>query len=416
ALLCGVTGCALLALSIAGGGLPGVVTMLAGGIVAFVGVLLFGPWLVPALIRLLGRLAGDGPVRRLAAGNAVRNPRRTATTAASLLVGVTLTTAVLTGLASSRTGLDKEMDASHPLDVTLSAVDEPLDPGLADRVALAPGVADVVTLGGTIARLDGEALPLVAVDGQPDVIRGPADLSPSDGTVLLPYELGDRVKRNGDVVVTVGGVETVLKAELGEGWGTAGLVSTATLAAMADPQPVAVWARAVPGTDADDLDGDLAVLAGSTATLEGGYAQRHWVDLQVNVMTGSVVGLLGIAVLIALIGIGNTLGLSVLERSRENALLRAMGLTRQQLRRSMAVEGLLLSVVATVLGTAIGLAFAWVGVQVLLMPVIADVAMTVPVTQLAAVVLVAAVAGLAACVLPARRAARITPAAGLALD
>ena len=68
------------------------------------------------------------------------------------------------------------------------------------------------------------------------------------------------------------------------------------------------------------------------------------------------------------------------------------------------------------LGTAIGLAFAWVGVQVLLMPVIADVAMTVPVTQLAAVVLVAAVAGLAACVLPARRAARITPAAGLALD
>ena len=99
----------------------------------------------------------------------MRNPRRTATTAASLLVGVTLTTAVLTGLASSRTGLDEEMDASHPLDATLTAVDEPLDAGLADRVAAAPGVDEVVSLDGAIATIDGEPLPLVAVDGQPGV-------------------------------------------------------------------------------------------------------------------------------------------------------------------------------------------------------------------------------------------------------
>ncbi len=88
--------------------------MLAGGAPSFVGVLLLGPVLVPALIRLVGRAAGVGPVRRLAAGNAVRNPRRTATTAASLLVGVTLTTAVLTGLASSRTAIDRDMDDELP--------------------------------------------------------------------------------------------------------------------------------------------------------------------------------------------------------------------------------------------------------------------------------------------------------------
>ena len=138
AVLFGATGCALLALALSSGGMAGVVAMLVGGMSAFVGVLLLGPWLVPALVRLAGRLIGDGPVRRLAAGNAVRNPRRTATTAASLLVGVTLTTAVLTGLASSRTGLDEEMDASHPLDATLTAIDEPLDPGLAERVAPRP--------------------------------------------------------------------------------------------------------------------------------------------------------------------------------------------------------------------------------------------------------------------------------------
>ncbi len=417
AVLFGATGCALLALALSSGGMAGVVAMLVGGMSAFVGVLLLGPWLVPALVRLAGRLIGDGPVRRLAAGNAVRNPRRTATTAASLLVGVTLTTAVLTGLASSRTGLDEEMDASHPLDATLTAIDEPLDPGLADRVAAAPGVDEVVSLDGTIAMIDGKPMPLVAVDGQPDAIRGPADLSPADGTILLPYEHSDRVQRDGEVVLTIDGTERVLKAELGEGWGSSGLLSTATLAELTTtPEPVAVWARAVPGTDAEDLDGDLAALAGSTATLEGGYADRRWVNLQVDVMTGAVAGLLGISVMIALIGIGNTLGLSVLERGRENALLRAMGLTRQQLRRAMATEGLLLSLVATLLGTAIGLVFAWVGVQVLLGSVMDDVAMTVPVAQLGAVVLVAAVAGLGACVLPARRAARITPAAGLALD
>ena len=93
-----------------------------------------------------------------------------------------------------------------------------------------------------------------------------------------------------------------------------------------------------------------------------------------------------------------------------------MGLTRRQLRRSMAAEGLLLSAVATLLGTAIGLVFAWVGVQVMVAGVVDDVRMTVPVWQVGAVALVSALAGLAACVLPARKAARVTPAAGLAMD
>lgn len=404
-------GCGALAVSVTSGAIA---LMLAGGMVAFVGVLLLGPWLIPALVRLAGRLAGDGPVRRLAAGNAVRNPRRTATTAASLLVGVTLTTAVLTGLASSRTQLDTEMDRDHPIDFTLSATEAPLDAGLGERVADVAGVDEAVALDGTF---DDEGVPVAAIEGRPGVIRGPSDLSPADGTVLLPYEQADRVRRDGTVVLTIDGVKHELKAESRGGFGELALVSESTLAQLTDaPEPVAVWVRAVPGTDAEDLDGDLAALAGTAATLDGGYANRQWVDLQVNIMTGAVVGLLGISVVIALIGIGNTLGLSVLERSRENALLRAMGLTRQQLRRAMAAEGLLLSLVASVMGTAIGLVFAWVGVQVLLGPIMDEPAMTVPVAQLAAVTVVAAVAGLAACVVPARRAARITPAAGLALD
>ena len=416
------SGCGLLALSLQDHTL---LVMLAGGMFSFIGVLLLGPWLIPALVLGASRLFGSGPVRRLAAGNAVRNPRRTATTAASLLIGVTLTTAVLTGVASSRTGLDQEMDASHPLDATLTAVSKPLDAGLADRASAAPGVDRTSRLKGVFASIAGESLPILGVGATSGVVRGPDDLTPRDGTLALSYDVlaelppaqANRLRNAGQVTISIDGRPHELALEFGEGWGRAGLVSVGTLAELTtEPQPMAVWVRASSGTDAEDLDGDLAALAGKAATLEGGYSDRAWVDLQVNVMTGAVVGLLGIAVVIALIGIGNTLGLSVLERGRENALLRAMGLTRRQLRRAMAAEGLLLSMVATLLGTAIGLGFAWVGVQVLLAPIAADTGLTIPGWQLSGVVVVAAVAGLAACVLPAKRAARVSPAAGLALD
>lgn len=416
-------GTALLALAVATHTLP---PMLAGGMSAFVGVLLLGPVLVPALIRVVGSLAGRGPVRRLATGNAVRNPRRTATTAASLLVGVTLTTAVLTGLASSRTGLDAEMDRDYPLDVTVTAGDSPLTAEQAATARALPGVAAVDELPGTTATIGDVEVPLLGVGERPATVRGPSDVSPRDGVVLLPSDVidelptrqADRVWDTRRVSVTVAGRERTLDVRPVSGWGRAGIVSPATLAALTpDAAPTALWVRAEPGADAADLRGDLSALAGAAgAEIDGGYDQRAYVDLQVDILTGAVVGLLAVAIVIALVGIGNTLGLSVLERARENALLRAMGLTRRQLRRAMALEGLLLAVVATGIGVAVGVAFAWVGVQVMLAGAIESVGMTVPVGQLAVVVAVAALAGLGACVLPARRAARVTPAAGLALD
>ena len=119
-----------LGLVVAGAGLLGlailshlVPVMIAGGAAMFTGLLLLGPVLMPALVRFGGLALRPvlGMAGRLAAANAVRNPRRTAATTASLLVGVTLTTAVLTGLASSRVAVDAEMDRSHPLDATLTA-------------------------------------------------------------------------------------------------------------------------------------------------------------------------------------------------------------------------------------------------------------------------------------------------------
>ena len=130
------------------------------------------------------------------------------------------------------------------------------------------------------------------------------------------------------------------------------------------------------------------------------------------------IGLLGVSVLIALVGVGNTLSLSVLERTRENALLRAMGLSRRQLRRMLAVESLLMALVAAGLGIVLGLIYGWTGTSALMggQTVEGGVEYAVPGTLLVVIAAVAAVAGLLASVLPARRAAKVAPAGALATE
>jgi putative ABC transport system permease protein len=196
------------------------------------------------------------------------------------------------------------------------------------------------------------------------------------------------------------------------------VVAPETLARLgAAPEVWAVWVKAVEGADTDDLSGDLsAVGVPLDAEVTAELAKRDYVLLQLDIVLIAALALLGIAVVIALVGIGNTLGLSVLERAREHALLRALGLTRRGLRAMLAAESVVLALVATVLGTVVGVAFGWVGVHVLVGSVVDQVQVVVPFGQLLAVVLVAAAAGLLACLMPARRAARVTPAAGLSSD
>lgn len=408
-----LVGVALLALAISS---HSVVPMLAGGMVAFTGVLVLGPVIVPALLRVAGG-AVRGTTARLATGNTVRNPRRTAATAASLLIGVTLTTAVLTGLASSRDSVDEDLATSYPLDLAVTSA-SPLPDSVLGDIRSTADVSDAVAIDGAPAKIQGIGdLVLLA----PEPARGllhSTELLPAPGTVVVPYDLLPDGNQPGRVAVTVDGRTERLRLQGGEGWGEAALVDPATLAALVEmPRPHAVWVRATSNVDVEDLTGDLgAIAANADADLADTLGVRHWVELQLDVLTGAVVALLGIAVVIALVGIANTLGLSVLERARENALLRALGLTRRQLRRMLAAEAVLLSVVATVLGTAIGVAFAWVAVQTLVAPSVDDAAVVLPWGQLAIVVLVAGVAGLLAGVLPSRRAAKVAPAAGLALD
>ena len=179
-----------------------------------------------------------------------------------------------------------------------------------------------------------------------------------------------------------------------------------------------------PGVPVDRLQGlseDVTRAAGAgAAVIDGGAGERALYARIIDAMLGIVVALLAVSVLIALIGVANTLSLSVIERTRENALLRALGLTRGGLRGTIAIEAVLIAAVAAVLGCALGVFYGWAGAQL----VLADLSATagagtavrpaVPWLELGLVVAVAALAGLAASLLPARRAARLSPVAGLA--
>ncbi|WP_110208435.1 ABC transporter permease [Nocardioides daejeonensis] len=404
-------GTAALVLAMAEHSMP---VMVVGGAAVFTGVLVLGPVLVPALVRLLGGVASrlGGAPARLATRNTVRNPRRAAATAAALLIGVTLTTAVLTGLATSRGAIAAEMDRDHPVDVALTSTDGDLPADLSDAVRRVTGVADVADVPGV--RAESEELGSVTAGTAPGGTHADDAVRPERGVALVPIDLlpdGEVPRR---VTFHAGGRDLRLEVELGSGWGNVVLLDRRDLATLtAAPTTQAVWVRATEDADAEDLVGDLTALAGDLE-VESGIKQRAYVDLQLDIVTGAVVGLLGISVLIALVGIGNTLGLSVVERSREHAMLRAVGLTRRQLRASLMTEAALLSVVATLVGVALGLWFAWVAVRTAVEPVTPGVALALPWGQLGTVVGVSALAGLTSAVLPARRAARATPAAGLA--
>ncbi|MET1005553.1 MAG: ABC transporter permease, partial [Propionibacteriaceae bacterium] len=197
------------------------------------------------------------------------------------------------------------------------------------------------------------------------------------------------------------------------------VVVTQSRLAQLDPlaRVGAVWGAATSRSEAGDVMAAVRQASGQQPGLElgGSLQEAAALDRVLDSLLAVATGLLGVAVLIALIGVGNTLGLSVIERTRESALLRALGLQRRDLRLMLAVEAALLALVGAVVGIAAGVLFGWIGTAAVVKESNLDgVHFAMSATQTGAVVLVAILAGVLASVIPGRRAALASPTQALA--
>lgn len=407
-----------------------------GGMMSLFGLLLGSVFIVPRLIAGAGRLLGRAIPGRVATANAIRNPRRTATTTSALIIGVTLVTMMSTGAMAARETLEGSLDERYAVDIALDAgpaAEGGLSDGQQQAVENHQDVAATATMSSSTVDLEASgsraSIDVVATDGPAlaGVVRDPdlvGDLT--DETIVLGPQTARQlgVDDNDPVSVTgVDGAETDLVVQVHRIGATAALLTPQTLASL-DPAPVtgSIWAQLTDNANelsvVDDIRNDLtqATPAGeATAAVNGIAVERAGYQQVVDALLTIVIGLLGVAVLIALVGVANTLSLSVLERRRESAMLRAVGLTRGQLRAMLAVEGVLIAGAGALIGAVAGLTYGWAGSAVILSGM-GPVPLAVPWRDLALVVLIALVAGLAASVLPARSAVRTPPVAALAAD
>ncbi|MHC6221374.1 ABC transporter permease [Arthrobacter sp. MMS24-S77] len=407
------------------------VAMLAGAL-SFIGVLLCASLFVPPLVAAAGRLAAPAGVPgKLAAVNAVRNPARTSATASALLIGVTLVTLMMTGAATSRQAFNTMLAENYPVDMAVNLGNGGLGAppatgktdivGAVEKVKSITGVEAAVllrpvgTISGTGSPADTRAVYAISSDDAARILRDKA-LRPAPGSVYLPEG-----SKPGTTTISAQGGSLTLDSVVLRSRNIEPLVDSADAAKLPSREIPAesgtVWLKLNDNLGADQVQSirkDVAAEFGvPDANVSGAAMERVTFNSIIDVLLLVVTGLLGVAVVIALIGVANTLSLSVLERTRENSLLRALGLSKGQLRGMLAIEAVLVAGVAAVMGSALGILYGWLGAKASLGPVV-EVVPAVPWLQLLGVFAVAVVAGLLASVLPARRAARLSPVQGLA--
>jgi len=400
-----------------------------GAVAVIVGVIVVGPVVAVPVSRVIGwplpRVRGI--VGDLARENALRNPRRTSATATALMVGVSLVGFITILAASTKASVADTLDAQLRTDFIVtggSGFGVPLSPAIGDEMAALPELGAVSPLRFAGAAVDGRGEFMTALNTETEdelfdlgVSRGTLGSLDVDGIALSTSYADDHDLLIGDtldVVFPATGLTSVQVRALYQGndLGLTGklLISIESFDAHYLPEQRVdffVLARLAPGVTTEEGAAAIERVLEPypTAKLQNNAEFRESQEATIAAFVNLVYALLFLAVIIAVIGIANTLALSIYERTRELGLLRAVGTTRRQLKSMVRWEAVIIAVLGTLLGLVIGFFFGWS--VVLALEEDGFSSFDPAPGQLVIIVIVAGIAGVLAAVFPARRAAKL---------
>ncbi|MDH6220575.1 ABC transporter permease [Streptomyces pseudovenezuelae] len=408
-------------------GSDGQAPMGLGAVLLIIGVFILTPLLSRPLI------AATAPVLRifgisgkLARQNSVRNPRRTAATASALMIGLTLITGMTVVAGSLQKSIDKMASAAISADYIVSMANgNELSTDVDKRLDSTAGVTSTSPLRNAPSRIDGTTEYLTGVNGS--AIGELTDLKVDSGSFKVG---GDQVVVDDDTAKSYGwkaGSDFTVHYEDGKAQQltVAGVyqgnelirgimldnkVLTPHLTDPGDMQVLVKTADGASGATKDKLEKALgtnpAIKVQSKQDLSDDIAQIF------TLMLNMLYGLLAMAVIVAVLGVINTLAMSVFERSQEIGMLRAIGLDRKAIKRMVRLESLVISLFGGVLGIGLGVFFGWAAGELLgaKMP---TYELVLPWARMAIFLLLAATVGILAALWPARRAAKMNMLAAI---
>jgi putative ABC transport system permease protein len=388
------------------------------------GALLLSPKLAQWVIGAIGVIVRPfGVVGRLARTNAVRNPRRTAATAFALTVGLLLVSAIGVVGASTKANLDSIIDSSVTADFVITGTDNSqLPPAASVAASKVDGIAKYVSIYDVAPTINGSNTSGSAVAGdlssvfKMKVLQGSGTIGSSDIVVSNGYadshnwSVGQTktLTQPGGAsrAVTVSGIYA--DNQLFNNW----IVSDDTLRALEPANDITQdvgLVVAAPGVNLATLQANLqnAVDPFYIAQVQTPDEFKGQQADQINGLLNVLYGLLGLAIVISILGIINTLALSVVERRREIGMLRAIGAQRKQVRRTIQLESFLIAVFGAILGLVLGITFGVLFTHTLRSQGLTVI--SVPWTQDVIFLIVAGFVGVLAALWPAVRAARTKP-------
>ncbi|MGW5116686.1 ABC transporter permease [Streptomyces noursei] len=410
------------AVLVATGMSDGKTTMGAGAALLLIGVFVLTPLLSRPLIALASpvlRLFGISGV--LARQNAVRNPRRTAATASALMIGLTLITGLTVIAGSVQQGIDKMATSALKADYVVSmASRSPLSPDVAKKLATADGVTASSPLRNSPSRIGGDVEYLTGVNGkdfgkltQLDFTAGSLGTLHGDRAVVDDHLAKEKGWHPGSRVpvtfedgkqgtLTIGGVYQGNQVIRGL------LLDNGTLAPhQKHATDMQVMVKTAHGATPEAKDSLVKALGKNPAiTIADKKDVSNAIAQTFTLLLNMVYGLLAMAVIVAVLGVINTLAMSVFERSQEIGMLRAIGLDRRGIKRMVRLESLVISLFGGVLGIGLGAFFGWAAGE-LIGGSLPTYELVMPWGRMAVFLAVAALVGVLAALWPARRAAKL---------